>query len=42
MVTSQKNGCVGGRLLALIASRSNDASLADTWRLVYLLCSGLN
>ena len=25
-----------------LASRSNDASLADTWHLVYLLCSGLN
>ena len=31
------------RMLApRLASRSNDASLADTWHLVYLLCSGLN
>ena len=31
-----------GMLAPRLASRSNDASLADTWRLVYLLCSGLN
>ena len=31
-----------GRLAPRFALRSNDASLADTWRLVYLLCSGLN
>ena len=31
-----------GRLAPRLASSSNDASLSDTWRLVYLLCSGLN
>ena len=31
-----------GMLAPRLPSRSNDASLADTWHLVYLLCSGLN
>ena len=40
-VTLQKKP-LRGMLAPRLASRSNDASLADTWHLVYLLCSGLN